>query len=230
VGATGSPRLLPHYSLARQEPSSALREAKSTSDLRSEQQRATKSATLRSITRWWRNQPLSLAWGRPLGPVLPASQLPSCDVLQLDCEGAEVGILREMTIQPRVILVETHGVFGAPTNLAASVLEKRGYVVSDRGLAEPRLAALTAADQRQPRNYLRQTGSALSHNDTFHDNESGRRSALLGSVPSVRLPRESTLGLLALVPARRRHRVLTGSLDLRCGEYEGSGGERRSFY
>jgi Protein-L-isoaspartate(D-aspartate) O-methyltransferase (PCMT) len=80
--------------------------------------------------------------GGDLGPVLPASQLPSCDVLQLDCEGAEVEILREMTIQPRVILVETHGVFGAPTNLVASVLEKRGYLVSDRGLAEPRLAAL----------------------------------------------------------------------------------------
>jgi hypothetical protein len=80
--------------------------------------------------------------GGDLGPVLPASQVPSCDVLQLDCEGAEVEILREMTIQPRVILVETHGVFGAPTNLVASLLEKRGYVVSDRGLAEPRHAAL----------------------------------------------------------------------------------------
>jgi hypothetical protein len=123
VGATGSPQLLPHYSLARQELSSALREAKNTSDLFSEQRRATKSATLGSITRWWRNQPLSLA----------ASQLPSCDVLQLDCEGAEVEIPREMTIQPRVILVETHGIFGAPTNLGASVLEKRSYVVSDRG-------------------------------------------------------------------------------------------------
>jgi hypothetical protein len=77
-----------------------------------------------------------------LGPVLPPSQLPSCDVLQLDCEGAEVEILRETMIQPRVILVETHGIFGAPTNLVASLLEKRGYVVTDRGLAEPRLAEL----------------------------------------------------------------------------------------
>ena len=58
----------------------------------------------------------------------------------MDCEGAEVEILREMTIQPRVILVETHGLFGAPTDLVASLLEKRGYVVSDRGLAEPRIA------------------------------------------------------------------------------------------
>jgi hypothetical protein len=60
----------------------------------------------------------------------------------MDCEGAEVEVLREMTIKPRIVLVETHGVFGAPTNLVASLLEKRGYVVSDRGLAEPRLAEL----------------------------------------------------------------------------------------
>jgi hypothetical protein len=73
------------------------------------------------------------------GPVLPPSQLPQCDVLQLDCEGAEAEILRELTIQPRVVLVETHGLYGAPTDLIASLLKKRGYVVSDRGLAEPNL-------------------------------------------------------------------------------------------
>jgi hypothetical protein len=75
-----------------------------------------------------------------LGPIVSPSQLPQCNVLQMDCEGAEVEILREMIIQPRVILVETHGVFGAPTDLVASLLEKRGYVVSDRGVAEPRMA------------------------------------------------------------------------------------------
>ena len=74
-----------------------------------------------------------------LGPVLPPSQLPTCNVLEMDCEGAEVEILRETTIQPRVIIVETHGLYGAPTDLVASLLEKRGYVVSDRGIAEPRL-------------------------------------------------------------------------------------------
>jgi hypothetical protein len=75
--------------------------------------------------------------GSNVGDLIPPSQLPPCNVLQLDCEGAEVEMLREMMIQPRVILVETHGVFGAPTALVASLLEKRGYAVSDRGLAEP---------------------------------------------------------------------------------------------
>jgi hypothetical protein len=73
-----------------------------------------------------------------MGAVLAPSELPPCNVLELDCEGAEVEILRELTIQPRVILVETHGLFGAPTDLVASLLKKRGYIVSDRGLAEPR--------------------------------------------------------------------------------------------
>jgi Methyltransferase FkbM domain len=72
-----------------------------------------------------------------LGTILTPSQLPECNVLQLDCEGAEVEILRELTIRPRVILVETHGVYGAPTDLVASLLWKRGYIVSHRGEAEP---------------------------------------------------------------------------------------------
>ena len=71
-----------------------------------------------------------------IGIVLPVSQLPACDVLELDCEGSEVEILRELTVQPRMILVETHGIYDAPTDLVASLLEKRGYIVSRRGLAE----------------------------------------------------------------------------------------------
>jgi hypothetical protein len=72
--------------------------------------------------------------------VLPASALPECDVLELDCEGAEAVILREMTISPQVVLVETHGIFGAPTELVGRLLEERGYRVEDRGVAESRYA------------------------------------------------------------------------------------------
>jgi hypothetical protein len=75
--------------------------------------------------------------GRDLGPIRSPSQLPSCDVLELDCEGAEVDILRQLTIQPRAIVIETHGLFGAPTELVRRLLEERGFVVSDRGWAEP---------------------------------------------------------------------------------------------
>lgn len=80
------------------------------------------------------------------GEVLPAGQLPPCDVLELDCEGAEIGILREMTIRPRVLLVETHGVYGAPTTEVAAVMEACGYAVSDLGWAEPSQEATCRAN------------------------------------------------------------------------------------
>jgi len=71
--------------------------------------------------------------------VVPASDLPACDVLQLDCEGAEVKILSELQIRPDVILVETHGIHGAPTAKVLMILENLGYQVEDCGVAEPYL-------------------------------------------------------------------------------------------
>ena len=62
--------------------------------------------------------------------------LPECDVLQLDCEGAEHLILSSMTIRPRDVLVETHGHLGAPTQKIAEILIDLGYEVRDLGLAE----------------------------------------------------------------------------------------------
>lgn len=63
--------------------------------------------------------------------------LPDCDVLELDCEGAEIEILQFMTITPRVVIVETHGLYGAPTHEVVSILKARGYDVVDLGYAEP---------------------------------------------------------------------------------------------
>jgi hypothetical protein len=69
--------------------------------------------------------------------IVKPTELPACDVLELDCEGAEIMILREMPIAPRVIAVETHGFLGAPTDEVRTLLEARGYVVADKGWAEP---------------------------------------------------------------------------------------------
>lgn len=77
-----------------------------------------------------------------MGPILPAEALPACDVLELDCEGAELGVLRDMTIRPRAILVEAHGGLGAPSREVRAALEGLGYRVGDLGVAEPRLAKL----------------------------------------------------------------------------------------
>lgn len=93
-------------------------------------------------------------------PVVPPSALPDCDVLELDCEGAEVDILQNMTIRPRVVLVETHGVYEAPTPLVRSLLEGLGYLVEDYGLAEPRLREVCEAKDIRVVAGVRATGAA----------------------------------------------------------------------
>lgn len=74
-------------------------------------------------------------------PVIAATDLPDCDVLELDCEGAEIKILSEMTIRPKSVLVETHGTHGAPTATVKSILQTMGYTVELLGVAEPYLEA-----------------------------------------------------------------------------------------
>lgn len=39
---------------------------------------------------------------------LSPADLPECDILELDCEGSEIEILRHLCIRPRVIIVEIH--------------------------------------------------------------------------------------------------------------------------
>lgn len=74
--------------------------------------------------------------------IVPPHELPPCDVLEMDCEGSEVEILREMTIQPRAVVVETHGFADASTSLVMDILKSRGYEAEDLGLAEPKNACV----------------------------------------------------------------------------------------
>lgn len=68
-----------------------------------------------------------------------AADLPECDILELDCEGAEIRILSELTIRPKTIIVETHGSHGAPTGQVSDILGRLGYTVEHLGVAEPYL-------------------------------------------------------------------------------------------
>lgn len=63
--------------------------------------------------------------------VSPAD-LPACDVLELDCEGAELDILRRMEGRPRVIVVETHHHVGVPVDEVEQVLKDRQYDIVSR--------------------------------------------------------------------------------------------------
>lgn len=67
------------------------------------------------------------------------SDLPECDVLVLDCEGAELEILDELSVTPHTILVETHGMLDAPESAVVDRLTEQGYNVINREVAEARV-------------------------------------------------------------------------------------------
>jgi hypothetical protein len=62
---------------------------------------------------------------RPVRPV----DLRACDVLVLDCEGAETEILADVRPLPRSVVVETHGQFDAPPATVRAALTDRGLTV-----------------------------------------------------------------------------------------------------
>jgi hypothetical protein len=41
-----------------------------------------------------------------------------------------------MSIRPRIILVETHGIYNAPTKRCEELLESMGYAVTELGVAD----------------------------------------------------------------------------------------------
>lgn len=72
-------------------------------------------------------------WGKMYGAdVLAPDDLPLCDVLQLDCEGAELSILNGIDQGPQTIIVETHPVFDSPTKPCVIKLEEMGYEINLR--------------------------------------------------------------------------------------------------
>ena len=78
-------------------------------------------------------------YGDTTAAVVAAGDLPPCDVLMMDCEGAEREILTDLIpseARPRVLLVETHGVFGASTVAIRALAEGLGYTVVRAEVAE----------------------------------------------------------------------------------------------
>lgn len=62
---------------------------------------------------------------------IPPSNLPTCDVLELDCEGAESIILERLDSRPRTMIIEIHPNQGAPEDEIREKLFKLGYEIVD---------------------------------------------------------------------------------------------------
>lgn len=73
--------------------------------------------------------------GQDRETVLPPEGLPPSDVLELDCEGAELSILRNLDHRPRWIHVESHGHKGATSEDVEDQLGAIGYEVTDTRVA-----------------------------------------------------------------------------------------------
>lgn len=72
-------------------------------------------------------------WGSATGATtLSPTDLPDCDALVMDCEGAEQGIVDNMTIRPRTAIVEAHPNKGVSTDTVVETLESYGYMTSVR--------------------------------------------------------------------------------------------------
>ena len=65
---------------------------------------------------------------------LSPAAIPDCDVLDLDCEGAELEILRGLECTPRLLTVEAHPHLGCPCGDVEAQLASMGYDVVE---AEP---------------------------------------------------------------------------------------------
>jgi hypothetical protein len=58
--------------------------------------------------------------------------LPDCDVLILDCEGAEIEIIDGMEQRPRTMIVESHGFLDSPESAVLNSLEAFDYYVDNK--------------------------------------------------------------------------------------------------
>ncbi len=68
--------------------------------------------------------------------IVQSDELPACDVLALDCDGAELAILEALTERPSLLVVEHHGVSNEGTvefeyrpAKVAGLLDQKGYEV-----------------------------------------------------------------------------------------------------
>lgn len=75
-------------------------------------------------------------WGEMEG-AKKIEDIPDCDILEMDCEGGEKEVLTDLSISPRVIIVESHGDLGSPTALVKELLEKKGYEILEVKDEEP---------------------------------------------------------------------------------------------
>ena len=77
-------------------------------------------------------------------PTIPAKDFPDCDALVMDCEGAELPILQNIEIRPRLIIVEAHPLLNSPKEEIIKLLDELGYEIISSDARRESLDVLSA--------------------------------------------------------------------------------------
>jgi hypothetical protein len=75
--------------------------------------------------------PTNNVYGENVDSPTAVADLPDCDVLELDCEGAEEMIIPNISSRPRVVIIEAHPQYGVSIDDLHSWLSEKGYETED---------------------------------------------------------------------------------------------------
>jgi hypothetical protein len=67
---------------------------------------------------------------------IDSSELPECDILEMDTEGSEIDVIKGLNNRPKWILVETYGWKGTPSSEVQAAVELKGYNLINKKLAD----------------------------------------------------------------------------------------------
>jgi hypothetical protein len=62
---------------------------------------------------------------------IQTDNIPPCDLLEMDCEGAEIDIIPRLSKNVNTIIVETHPRKGAPTSAVETALKEHGWQITE---------------------------------------------------------------------------------------------------
>jgi hypothetical protein len=75
-------------------------------------------------------------YGEDDAPIVQISDLPDADCYVIDIEGAELTVLDDLPHRPERLLVESHGLYGSPTDAVKNKTREMGYSITNCDVAE----------------------------------------------------------------------------------------------
>ena len=90
----------------------------------------------RIIVRHGRVGPAINVYGEDDASTIEFDDLPDADCYVMDIEGAELAVLDDLPHRPERLLVESHGLYGSPTDAVKNKMREMGYSITNCDIAE----------------------------------------------------------------------------------------------